>query len=247
MTLSAFKKYAFTHLLFCIVAWSSQSCSVKNTPPSDIDQAAPKSATKDAQPKTYPIAQYTKANNLGDYEQAVFAGGCFWCTEAAFERIAGVADVVSGYAGGKETYPTYGDVGAGKTGHTEAIYIYYDSEKINYETLLDVLFVAHDPTTLNRQGPDKGPQYRSAIFFQSDKERIIIDNKIKELNKGETLPGKIVTQVAPYEEFWIAEEYHQNFYELNPNQSYVRSVSRPKVNKIINAFPELIKVNYRKR
>lgn len=248
MTISTFKTYALGQLLFFCLAWTSQSCTVKNALPSSSTEASPQGSDTKATPNkkaTYPIAQYTKDNNLGGYAQAVFAGGCFWCTEAAFERIGGVVDVVSGYSGGEETYPTYGEVGAGRTGHTEAIYIYYDADKISYETLLDVLFVAHDPTTLNRQGPDKGAQYRSAIFFQNETEKATIDSKIKALNAGETLPGKIVTQVAPYEEFWLAEEYHQNFYELNPNQSYVRSVSRPKVNKVIKAFPELIKVTYR--
>jgi len=193
---------------------------------------------------TYPVAEYTKANNLENYAQAIFAGGCFWCTEAAFERINGVVDVISGYSGGDEEYPTYYGVGAGQTGHTEAIYIYYDSSIISYETLLTVLFVAHDPTTLNRQGPDSGPEYRSAIYFKSDLEKEIISNEIEKVNSSGYYKNKIVTEVAPYKEFWVAEEYHQNYYELNPNQGYVVNVSRPKVIKVKKAFPELIKKKY---
>ncbi len=196
---------------------------------------------------TYPIVEYTQENDLGEYATAIFAGGCFWCTEAAFERIEGVVDVLSGYSGGHKAYPTYKGVGAGSTGHTEAIYIYYDKSVVSYETLLDVLFVAHDPTTLNRQGPDVGEEYRSAIYFQTESEQEIVDLKIKALNASGTFKDKIVTEVAEYEEFWVAEAYHQNFYELNPNQGYVRQVSRPKVIKVVKTFPDLIKKKYRSK
>lgn len=195
--------------------------------------------------KTFPIAEYTLKNDLADYETAIFAGGCFWCTEAAFERIEGVVDVLSGYSGGHQEYPTYSAVGQGTTGHTEAIYIYYDKSVITYETLLDVLFVAHDPTTLNRQGPDVGEEYRSAIYYENDTEKEIIDAKIKAINSSGMFTDKIVTEVAPYKEFWVAEGYHQNFYELNPNQGYVANVSRPKVVKVVKTFPNLIKKQYK--
>ena len=196
---------------------------------------------------TYPIAEYTENNNLEAYSTAIFAGGCFWCTEAAFERIDGVVDVLSGYSGGHKDYPTYKGVGAGTTGHTEAIYIYYDKDVVSYETLLDVLFVAHDPTTLNRQGPDVGEEYRSAIYFETESEKEIVDLKIRALNSSGTFKNKIVTEVAEYEEFWVAEGYHQNFYELNPNQGYVRQVSRPKVEKVVKTFPHLLKKKYKSR
>lgn len=194
---------------------------------------------------TFPVKEYTEQHKLGGYAQAIFAGGCFWCTEAAFERIEGVVDVISGYSGGHVEYPEYGQVGRGVTGHTEAIYIYYDEKVISYETLLDVLFVAHDPTTLNRQGPDKGEEYRSAIFYNTLAEKEIIDDKIQMLNASGKLPGKIVTQVESYEEFWVAEGYHQNYYELNPIQGYVANVSKPKVEKVLKTFPDLIKKAYK--
>lgn len=194
---------------------------------------------------TYPVQRYTQKQGYEDYPVAVFAGGCFWCTEAAFERINGVVDVISGYSGGTSVYPDYKQVGAGKTGHAEAIYIYYDEAVIDFETLLDVFFVAHDPTTLNRQGPDVGAEYRSAIYFKNTKQQATIDKKIKALNASKKLQGKIVTEVRPYQEFWVAEEYHQNYYELHPNHGYVLKISKPKVEKVIKAFPDLIKVKYR--
>ena len=194
---------------------------------------------------TYRVQEYTEANELGGYAQAIFAGGCFWCTEAAFERINGVVDVISGYSGGHKDYPEYYEVGKGKTGHTEAIYIYYDPEVISYSTLLDVLFVAHDPTTLNRQGPDAGEEYRSAIYYNTDEEKALIDKTIAAWNEANKKKGTIVTEVAPYKEFWVAEGYHQNYYELNPNHGYVRNVSRPKVEKVVKTFPELVKKKYR--
>ncbi|NNE26642.1 MAG: peptide-methionine (S)-S-oxide reductase MsrA [Saprospiraceae bacterium] len=194
---------------------------------------------------TYPVAEYTKKNKLDNYATAVFAGGCFWCTEAAFERIKGVVDVISGYSGGDESYPEYGQVGAGETGHAEAIYIYYDSSIIDYETLLEVFFVAHDPTTLNYQGPDYGEEYRSAIFYKTREEKALIDKVIKRTNEGPLYPNPIVTQVQPYKEFWVAEAYHQNYYELHPDQGYVVRVSRPKVLKVKKQFPYLIKKKYK--
>ena len=195
---------------------------------------------------TFPVKEYTDQHKLGQYAQAIFAGGCFWCTEAAFERIEGVVDVISGYSGGHVDYPEYGQVGRGTTGHAEAIYIYYDAKVVSYETLLDVLFVAHDPTTLNRQGPDKGEAYRSAIYYKSPEEKASIDKKIKALDASGKLPGKVVTQVESYKEFWVAEGYHQNYYEYNPRQGYVANVSRPKVEKVMKTFPDLVKEAYKK-
>lgn len=231
-------------LILGLALLAGQACKVQNatTPNDDQAQVKEQSPQKKA---TYPVKEYTEKNSLGAYKTAVFAGGCFWCTEAAFERINGVVDVISGYSGGHKDYPDYYGVGEGKTGHAEAIYIYYDEATINYETLLDVLFVAHDPTTLNRQGPDIGEEYRSGIYYQNAEELAIIDAKIREVNASGKLDGKIVSEVAEYKEFWVAEEYHQNYYELHPNHGYVSRISRPKVKKVIKAFPELIKVNYR--
>jgi len=233
-----------TYLILLLTSFGllTQCNAPKNT--SDNTSSAVSAESK-SKKDTYPVEEYTKDHNLEQWNTAIFAGGCFWCTEAAFERIDGVVDVISGYTGGKEEYPDYYGVGKGNTGHTEAIYIYYDPEIVSYETLLKVLWVAHDPTTLNRQGPDRGTQYRSGIYYKTEAEKELIDKSINELNASKKYSNPVVTEVAPYTEFWVAEEYHQNFYELNPNQGYVRGVSTPKVNKVLKAFPDLIKDKYK--
>jgi len=177
---------------------------------------------------------------------AYFAGGCFWCTEASFERIEGVQAVISGYSGGKKSTADYKLVASGRTNHAEAIAIYYDSEVVSYRTLLDVFFVAHDPTTLNRQGPDKGAQYRSEIFFETAEEEVLAKAVIDSVNKAKLYPNPIVTKLSKYEAFYDAEEYHQGYYELHPTNGYIQNVSRPKVQKVEKRFKEILKPIYRK-
>ncbi len=192
-----------------------------------------------------PIAEYTQGKGYEKYGMATFAGGCFWCTEASFERINGVVDVISGYAGGEEQYPTYEQVGAGSTGHTESIQIYYDPQVIDYQKLLEVFFVAHDPTQLNRQGPDVGKQYRSAIFYHDEMQKEMAASYIEQLNATGKYDQPIVTQIVPYKEFWVAEDYHQNYYEQHPENPYVQRVSRPKVEKVMHTFESILKDKYR--
>jgi len=175
---------------------------------------------------------------------AYFAGGCFWCTEASFERIEGVQAVVSGYSGGKRANPTYKQVASGATSHAEAIAIYYDSTVVDYATLLDVFFVAHDPTTLNRQGPDVGPQYRSAIFFQTPQEEMLAREAIADVNASERYSSPVVTEVTAFDAFFDAEDYHQGYYELNPTNRYIVNVSAPKVHKVEKEFKNLLKQAY---
>lgn len=163
---------------------------------------------------------------------AVFAGGCFWCTEAAFEQFTGVHDVTSGYIGGDPARADYKSVCTGTTGHAEAIRITYDPSKISYDQLLDVFFDAHDPTQLNRQGNDVGPQYRSAIFFANEHEKHAAEKKIAKLNAAGKFSSPIVTKLEPQTQFFPAEEYHQDYARLNPNQPYIQSVSVPKVCKV---------------
>ncbi|WP_205500135.1 peptide-methionine (S)-S-oxide reductase MsrA [Rufibacter psychrotolerans] len=162
---------------------------------------------------------------------ATFAGGCFWCTEEAAEKLRGVHDVVSGYTGGTTKNPTYEQVSTGLTGHAEAVQIYYDPNVVSYQTLLEAFFAAHDPTTLNRQGPDVGTQYRSAIYYRTPQEKTQIDAYIRQLNAARAFQAPIVTEVAPLKEFYPAEEEHQDFYRNNPNNPYMRAVSTPKVEK----------------
>ena len=190
------------------------------------------------------IANYIKDKGFEKYSVATFAGGCFWCTEASFERINGVVEVISGYSGGHLEHPTYKEVCAETTGHAEAIQIYFDPEVVTFDKLLDVFFVAHDPTQLNRQGNDIGESYRSEIFYQNKEQKDLIDKKIEALNAS-TFNNNIVTKVNKFKEFWVAEPYHQNYYEINPRQSYVYNVSRPKVEKVMKTFKDILKPKYK--
>lgn len=173
-------------------------------------------------------------------EVAYFASGCFWCVEAIFESVKGVEEAVSGYAGGNTLNPTYEKIGTGKTGHAETVAVYYNPKKVSFETLVKVFFGSHDPTTVNGQHPDYGTQYRSIAFYKTAREKKIIENVIQKLNK-ELYNGKIVTEVTELKKFYKAEEYHQDFEKRNPNQSYVKAVSLPRLNKFKKKFPKLLK------
>ncbi len=179
-------------------------------------------------------------------EEATFAGGCFWCTEASFERIQGVVDVVSGYSGGEKEYPTYEQVSYGRTEHAEAIQVFYNPEKITYETLLDIFFTSHDPTQLNRQGPDVGKQYRSAIFYHNEDQKNQAQAYMKMLEEKGVYKNDIVTQLNAYETFWVAEGYHQDYYINNPGNPYIQRVSKPKVEKVEKKFADRLKAEYQK-
>lgn len=178
------------------------------------------------------------------YELATFAGGCFWCTEAVFERVTGVKDVVSGYTGGKEKNPTYGQVSYGETSHAEAIQIYYDPKIISYDKLLVIFFATHDPTQVNRQGPDVGAQYRTEVFYHDAAQKDATEKYIAKLNSEGKYDKPIATKVSEYSEFWLAEAYHQNYYELNPDNPYIINIAVPKVRKFKKYFPELVKEQY---
>ena len=191
------------------------------------------------------LSEYKAEKKHSGLKEATFAGGCFWCTEASFERINGVVDVISGYSGGEKEYPTYREVANKMTKHAEAIHIFYDPEIIDYQTLLEVFFVAHDPTQLNRQGPDIGPQYRSEIFYHNEEQKKLAEAYMKKLGESGKFDKEIVTKLSAFDEFWVAEGYHQNYYELNPYQGYILSVSKPKVEKVMKTFPDLLKDNYK--
>ena len=163
-------------------------------------------------------------------ETAILGGGCFWCTEAVFEKIDGIIDVVSGYAGGKSENPTYKEICTGKSGHAEVIKIDFNPERISFEKILDIFGKAHDPTTLNRQGADVGTQYRSTVMFLNDKQKVAAEKWKIELSKK--LPSKVVTEIVKAPTFYKAEEYHQDYYSRNPNQGYCNFVIRPKLKKI---------------
>lgn len=172
-------------------------------------------------------------------EKATFAGGCFWCVEAPFELVEGVESVTSGYTGGEEPNPTYDEVCSGKTGHAEAVRIVYDPDAVSYRELLEVFFAVHDPTTRDRQGPDVGSQYRSAVFYHDEAQREAVEEVIDELEEERVYDG-IVTELSPAEKFYEAEEYHQNYYEENPQQPYCRVHIPPKMEKVRNNFGDLV-------
>ena len=162
-------------------------------------------------------------------EVAYFASGCFWCVEAVFESVAGVDEAVSGYAGGHTLKPTYKTIGTGRTGHSETVAVYYDPEKVSFANLITVFFDSHDPTSINGQYPDFGTQYRSIAFYKTSKEKRLIEEKISQLNK-DIYKNKIVTEIKEFTVFHKAEEYHQNYEKLNPNNPYIRKVSIPRLN-----------------
>ena len=175
-------------------------------------------------------------------QSVVLAGGCFWCTEAVFEIIEGVEDVLSGYSGGTKETAKYDIVSTGRTGHAEAILINYDPSKISYGQLLKIFFsVAHDPTSLNRQGADTGPQYRSAIFYADDEQKRVAETYIKQINDAHVLRKPIVTQVVPLDKFYTAEAYHQNYAVRNRSNPYIVNVSDPKVEKLKKMFPGCVR------
>ncbi len=179
------------------------------------------------------------SSHMGKLDTATFAGGCFWCIEASFEPFEGVIAAVSGYAGGKKSTANYKMVSYGSTKHAESVQVYYDPEVISYGTLLDIFFTAHDPTQLNRQGPDVGTQYRSEIFYHNGQQQQLAHAKIKEL--GITYTDPIVTKLTPYEAFYPAEDYHQNYEKNHPYDRYIMNVSRPKIDRVKKKFKSLLK------
>lgn len=171
---------------------------------------------------------------------AYFASGCFWCVEAIFESVIGVEEAVSGYAGGKTLNPTYKKIGTGKTGHSETVAVYYNPKKVSFETLVTVFFGSHNPTTVNGQHPDYGSQYRSIAFYNTPNEKKIIAEAILKLT-ATVYKRKIATEVIAFTKFYKAEEYHQDYERRNPNQGYVKAVSKPRLNKFKKKFPALLK------
>ena len=214
------KKSGFYRLMFPMMLWTLFSCAPK--------------ATVTEKAMDMPI------DNRSDLEIATLAGGCFWCVEAVFQELNGVLKVESGYAGGHVANPTYKQVCYENTGHAETVQIYYDPKIISYQELLQVFFSVHDPTTLNRQGNDVGTQYRSVIFYRNDQEK-----ELAEKAKADFAPAlwddPIVTEIVPFDTFYVAENYHQDYFNLNPNQPYCRVIINPKVDKFRKQFASKLK------
>ncbi len=182
----------------------------------------------------------TPATVVTSVQTAVFAGGCFWGVDAVFKHVKGVAEVVSGYTGGKATTAQYEKVSNGTTGHAEAVRVKFNPAQVSYQQLLQVFFsVAHDPTQLNRQGPDVGSQYRSAVFYIDSEQQKIVQSYIQQLTNSRAFPKPIVTQVTPLQEFYPAEKYHQNYLALHPEQPYIVYNDMPKLDQLRKQFPAL--------
>jgi peptide-methionine (S)-S-oxide reductase len=175
------------------------------------------------------------------FEVATLAGGCFWCLEAVYDQLKGVTDVVSGYSGGHVQNPSYEAVCTGRTGHAEVVQVAFDPSVVSYADLLDVFFTIHDPTTLNRQGNDIGPQYRSAIFYHTPEQKRIAEEKVAEYNNSGIWRNSIVTEITPIEKFYAAEDYHQEYFARNPYQGYCQAVVAPKVAKFRKHFMQRLK------
>ncbi|WP_417290259.1 peptide-methionine (S)-S-oxide reductase MsrA [Corallibacter sp.] len=198
-------------------------------------QTSPKQlAIINAEPVEVPI-QKGKA-------RAYFASGCFWCVEAIYESVKGVSEVISGYSGGHTKNPTYEASNTGRTGHAEAVEVIYDPNIVSFSTLVDVYFGSQNPTQVNGQGNDIGSQYRSIIFYQNDEQKQIIETKKAALAKK--LNAKIAAEIYPFQKFWKAEDYHQNYERLHPENSYIQNVSIPRINRFKRKFRELLKENH---
>lgn len=242
-----YMRYYSLLVAFFMLAFSACNSTNSNaSATTDATTDAPAAmAAETAKAEPYPKNIEELDGRYPEAAKAYVAGGCFWCTEASFERIQGVEAVWSGYTGGEEKNPTYEQVSNKQTGHTEAIVIYYDPEVLDFNTLLEVFFVAHDPTQVNRQGPDVGPQYRSGIYPLNAEQRTAAEAKIKELNASGKFSSPIATEVVDATEFYLAEEYHQDYYDAHPNQGYIANVSRPKVEKVMKTFADILKPEYR--
>lgn len=193
-----------------------------------------------AEKKTTPAQDYADEN----LKTAYFASGCFWCVEAVFQSVKGVKDAISGYSGGKKASPTYREVSSGQLMHAEAVKVIYDPNVVDFETLVLVFFDSHDPTTPNQQGPDRGPQYRSIAFYETPEEEKIIRDFIAKREQEQYYAKPIVTEVKAFDKFWEAEEYHQEYERLHPENPYVQNVSIPRLRKFQALHPELLKSSH---
>jgi peptide-methionine (S)-S-oxide reductase len=182
----------------------------------------------------------TEISDPDQVQQATFGAGCFWCVEAIYQRVNGVISVESGYSGGHVDNPTYREVTSGETGHAEVVRVDFDPAVISFEELLEVFWHTHDPTTLNRQGADVGPQYRSAIFYHNDEQKEIAEKSLRNTNESDLWSDPIVTEISPLINYYTAEDYHQNYFNNNPNAGYCSVVIAPKVQKFKKDFPHLL-------
>jgi peptide-methionine (S)-S-oxide reductase len=187
------------------------------------------------------IRKQKGATNMSKQETITLGGGCFWCTEAVFDRVRGVVDVESGYANGHVDHPSYQAVCDGDTGHAEVLKVDFDPDVISLRQILEIFFATHDPTTLNRQGNDVGTQYRSAIYYGNEQQKQVIDDLLREIGQDKLFGSPVVTEVEPLRSYWPAEAYHQDYYQQHPEQGYCAFVVGPKVEKFRKTFASLLK------
>ena len=232
--------------MLAAILFSFVACRADSPLPAKSTKGAAAAKAK-ASNKARPAASDQKSevpkeasDNPGTLEEATFGSGCFWCSEAVFQRIKGVESVLPGYSGGHVKYPTYEQVCTKTTGHAEVVHITFDPAVVSYKDLLEIFWKSHDPTKLNRQGIDHGPQYRSVIFYHSDEQKELAEHYKKELDKAHIFSHKIVTEISPFKEFYQAEDYHLNYFNRNPDADYCESVILPKVNKIKKVFKDKI-------
>ena len=218
-------------LMFSITATHCQSTNNSNT--KNVKEYVNTSGVTSNTPQKY----LPKKAGL---KRAYFASGCFWCVEAIYESVKGVEEVVSGYSGGHTENPTYEASNTGNTGHAEAVEVFYDSTVIDFPTLIDIYFGSQNISQVNGQGPDKGSQYRSIVFYENETEKAIITDKIAALN-DEIAPEKVAAEVKQFQMFWVAEDYHQDYEKLHPNHGYIQAISVPRLKRFQAKFPELIK------
>jgi peptide-methionine (S)-S-oxide reductase len=222
----------WTRILWSALLLAGVSCADQKP-----EAPAPLMSAKPAAPQE----QTPKPPPAPSEELATFGAGCFWCVEAVFQNLKGVIAVESGYTGGSVDNPTYKQVCTGTTGHAEVSRIKFDPSKISYAKLLEVFWKTHDPTTLNRQGNDEGTQYRSVIYYHNEEQKKLAEKYKKELDASGAWPNPIVTEITPAVKYYKAEEYHQNYFKLNPNQGYCRAIIAPKVEKFKKVFGDVLK------
>lgn len=228
-----------------VVALSFLACNSSNTQTTQKSEQSTPPATTEPAPdysksKTPSLAEANLVEALADYEQAIFASGCFWCTEEVFERVKGVEAVYSGYVGGTDPNPTYREVSSGYTDYAEAVVVYYNPEVVTYDLLLEFFYASHDPTQVNRQGPDVGPQYRSGVFYLNDDQQQKATAYQAKLNDSGKYSSSIATEITAAGTFYLAEDYHQNYYPNHPENPYIQRVSRPKVEKFSKEYAEYL-------
>ena len=225
-----------TKLTFAIVIFLTMSCQGKAQ--SETKRAKQKMTTMEKKQLELLTLDPVEVPIKDGLARAYFASGCFWCVEAIYESVHGVSEVINGYSGGFTKNPTYEGSNTGRTGHAEAVEVIYDPKIVSFATLVDVYFGSQNPIQVNGQGPDRGSQYRSIIFYQNIEEKDIIVKKKRIL--AEQLKAKIAAEIYPFQKFWIAEDYHQNYERLNPNNRYIQAVSIPRLKRFQKKFPELV-------